>query len=307
MDTKVHLKIADLIIRLESKFPLKKLNKEEQEVLFSERYKNFIYSGNSHPDILIKIKIVPRLPKIIERKTIFITHHFQDGEENWRLLKVGNYYIYSSPLKDKLIWARINKGFDNITAYLVPDKNNNWAWKYEDIVYDFLQVVLISYFAQRKKGVFAHAVGIKDVNKAGLIFIGKSGAGKSTIARIWYSRSKAIILNDDRIIIRKNKGGFFIYGSPWHGAFSDYLASRIESAQLKKIMFIYHSKKNKVSSVSGRHAFVSLYPAMFPPFWDKGFLDNASSLFQELIKCVPCYKMGFRNDEKVISFVRKIH
>ncbi|MBU4418310.1 MAG: hypothetical protein KJ594_00265, partial [Candidatus Omnitrophica bacterium] len=234
MKCKVNLKIADTVILMQSRFPQEQLSAEEQKLQVTERFDNFFYKGSQRPDILIHIDIVDKLPEIHNTKPVFITYHFQDKSENWRLLKKGETYIYKCPLEDKKQIMLVNKTFNRVKAYLLPKKNKGKVWNTSDIIYDFLQVLLINYFAQRNQGIFTHSVGIKDVDDRGLLFAGKSGAGKSTTARLWHKHSKAMVLNDDRIIVRKVNGKFFIYGSPWHGEFSDYLASRIESAPLKK-------------------------------------------------------------------------
>jgi hypothetical protein len=306
MKTEVKLKIADIIIRLQSDFALEQLIGEEQRLQATERFKNFFYTGRHKPDIGIKVEIVDRLPKIRNTEPVFITYHFQDGNENWRLLKKDNTYIYKSSLKDKKQLMLVNKTFDRITAYLLPKKNKGWVWNISDIIYDFLQVLLINYFAQTNSGIFTHSVGIKDLNGEGLLFTGKSGCGKTTTARIWHRYSKAMVLNDDRIIVRKLNNEFFIYGSPWHGEFSDYLVSRIESAPLKRLNFIHHAPQNTIRQISPKDAFNLLYPALFPTFWDKACLENIASSCQDLVKNVPCYSLGFVNDKKIIGFVRRI-
>ena len=175
----------------------------------------------------------------------------------------------------------------------------------EDIIYDFLQVLLINYFALHKKEIFVHSIGVKDLDGKGLLFAGKSGAGKSTTAKLWHKYSKAMVLNDDRIIVRKLNGKFFIYGAPWHGEFSDYLYSKIESAPLEKLFFIYHATHNTIRQISQKEAFNWLYPALFPTFWDKGNLENIVSFCQDLLRNVACYRLGFVNNKKIIEFVRK--
>lgn len=304
--TKAALKIADIVIKIESHFALEQMTKEKQRLQVAERFKNFFYGGKEDPHIRIKVEIVDKLPQICKTEPVFITYHFQDGSENWRLLKKGNTYIYKSPLKDKEQLMLVNGAFDRVTAYLLPKKDKGWIWNVSDIIYDFLQVLLINYFAQRNSGIFTHSIGVKDLDDKGLLFAGKSGTGKSTTARLWYKHSRAMVLNDDRIIVRKVKGKFLIYGSPWHGEFSDYLASRIESASLEKLFFIHHSLKNTVRRISKKEAFNLLYPALFPTFWDKDCLENIVSFCQDLIKSIPCYRLGFVNGRKVIGFVRKI-
>lgn len=301
----VKLKVADVVILMQSRFSLERFSEEERKSQFTERFDNFFYSGKEKPHISIEVQIADKLPEIHAAKPLFITYHFQDKSENWRLLKKAGSYIYKSPLEDKKQLMLVNQTFDRVTAYLLPKKGKGKVWTVNDIIYDFLQVLLINYFAQRKEGIFTHSVGIKDLDGTGLLFAGKSGAGKSTTARLWHKHSKAMVLNDDRIIARKHNNKFFIHGSPWHGEFSDYLASRIESAQLKKLFFIHHAPKNITKRLSQKMAFGLLYPALFPTFWDKERLENIVSFCQDLIKSVPCYSLGFVNDKRIIDFVRK--
>jgi hypothetical protein len=313
MDYKVDLKIADTVILMRSRFPQEQLSAEEQKLQVTERFDSFFYKGSQKPDILIDIEIVDKLPKVANPKPVFITYHFQNKSENWRMLKKGDAYIYKCPLEDKKQVLLVNKTFDRVKAYLLPKnrkqriegrEQKEFVWNTSDIIYDFLQVLLINYFAQRNQGIFTHSVGIKDVDGRGLLFAGKSGAGKSTTARLWHKHSKAMVLNDDRIIVRKVNGKFFIYGSPWHGEFSDYLASRIDSAPLKRIFFIHHSPENIAAQISPKPAFNLLYPALFPTFWDKQYLGNIAAFCDDLVKNVSCYSLGFVNNKKVINFVR---
>jgi len=306
MKTEVKLKIADIIIQMQSDFALEQLTKEEQRLQIAERFNNFFYNGKKEPNILVNVEIVDKLPQIRKTEPVFITYHFQDRSENWRLLKKGNTYIYKSPLKDKKQLMLVNETFDRVTAYLLPKKDKGRVWNTSDIIYDFLQVLLINYFALKKGGIFTHAIGVKELDGKGLLFAGKSGSGKSATARLWHKHSKAMVLNDDRIIVRKVNGKFFIYGSPWHGEFSDYLASRIESAPLERLFFIHHSLKNTAVRITQKEAYNLLYPALFPTFWDKECLENIVSFCQDLIRSVPCYSLGFVNDKRVIGFVRKI-
>jgi len=303
---KIDMNIADTIIRMQSRFPHMRLSNAEEEALFVRRFKNFSYTGNKKPDIIIIVEIINSLPQPKEAKDIFITYHPDDGSENWRLSKGKYAYIFKSSAIAKKQVIFINKTFDRVFAYILPKDDNKYEWQVGDIIYDFLQVLLINYFAQRRSAVFVHGVGIKDVNNEGYLFAGKSGAGKTTLAKIWEKRTRAMVLNDDRIIAKKVKDKFLIYGSPWHGNFSDYLDSKIESARARKLFFIYHSSKNRLKTIPSQQAFKFLYPAIFPTFWDRGFLDNIISLCHGFVNYAPSFHLGFEKNRKIIEFVRKI-
>ncbi len=302
----IKLKIADTVIVCNSKFPQQRFEKAKEIALFYERFKNFFYNGNRRPDIFIRVEMVDKLPQSKRAKDIFVTYHPEDGEENWRLSKKGSAYIFKSPLKDKEQLMFINKTFDEVTAYLLPKEGRGLEWHIADIIYDFLQILLINYFAQRESGIFLHAIGIKDSGGKGYVFAGKSGAGKTTAAKIWYRHSNATVLNDDRIIIRKIRKKFFVYGSPWHGAFSDYLMSRTEEARLRKLFFIHHSPKNTSKPVTSEKAFKLLYPTTFPTFWDGAGLEKMVSFCEGLLRNTPCFRLGFARSKKIIGFIRSL-
>lgn len=316
--SRLKLNIAGVIIQLESRSVREKFFSEELEFMFPERMESFFYHGRRGADIQIGVRLVKDLPPVSGRR-VFLTTHFQDESRNWRLLKGKNGYIYESLLKEKRQVMFINKRFDRITAYLLPKKMwgissrqkeeflrryKGMVWSPEDIVYDFLQVLLINFFAIRKLGVFTHSVGIKDTSGDGLLFAGRSGAGKSTMARIWHKHSRSKVLNDDRVIIRKTNGRFMIYGSPWHGDFSDYLVSRVDHAPLEKLFFIRHSRRNALRPLKRTTAFRFLFPALFPTFWDKGCLEKIAAFCQDLLKKTRCYDLGFVNTKEVIAFIR---
>ena len=313
---KISLKIADIIINMQSSFFLQPIDFKDK---MNFRFRNFIYSGKKKPEIIIDVNIVKELPKFVTAQNVFITYHFQDGSENWRMLKKGNNFIYKVPLEDKRQAIVINKYFNRAQAYLLPKKEtqvhetkdrelckkyNGFLWNISDIIYDFLQVLLINYLAVTKKdGIFVHGMGVKDKN-AGLLFAGKSGSGKTTLAKIYHKDSKTLVLNDDRIIIRKLNNNFFIFGSPWHGEFSDYLESHIESAKLKRIFFLQKAKTNFMLQISPAKAFKFLYPAMFPTFWDRKGTEGIALFLSQLLRKTPSFRLKFKKDKSVIKFVR---
>jgi hypothetical protein len=306
MKTKRKLKIADIVIEMQSDFSLQKIIEDEGMGQAAERFTNFLFEGSQKADIRIKVKIVRTLPDICNTQLVFVTHNLENSHENWRLLKRNDLYAYQS-IDGKKQVAIVNKTFDTAIVYVLPNNpRRELVWEIIDIIYDFLQILLIQYLALRNSGIFVHGVGMKDIDGRGFLLAGKSGSGKSTTARIWHTSSKAMVLNDDRIIVRKRNDVFFIFGSPWHGDFKDYLLTRIEEAPLRKCFIIHHSTCNRLRQITGIEAFNQFYPNLFPAFWHKECLENTTSFALDLIRQVPCFRFGFKNDKRVIDFVRKV-
>lgn len=306
MKTKIRFNIADIIIEMYSRFGLEPLTAKKMNEMTGERFKNFLYKGRKNPNIKIEVEIVDKLPNTCKAKKLFVTRHYQSGRENWRLLKRGNLYVYKCALKHKRQLILVNERFNRCRAYLLPKNDRPGAWSALDLIYDFLQILLINYFALRKTGIFVHAVGLRDTDGRGLLFAGKSGSGKSTSAMVWHEHSQATVLNDDRIILRRQNNEFFIYGSPWHGTFDDYLSTSRGRARLDKLFFIYHYRQNKAEKLDSKMALSMLYPQLFPTFWDKQSLDNIMTLAMDAVQSAPCYRLGFMRNKKIIDFVRGI-
>ena len=163
--------------------------------------------------------------------------------------------------------------------------------------YPLDQVLMINLLA-KGRGVIVHACGIMD-NGHGFLFAGTSRAGKSTTANLWKRKEGAVILSDDRIIIRKKKGKFWIYGTPWHGDAKVYSP---EKAPLEKIFFLKHAKKNKVRKINPVEVASRLIVCSFPPFWNKKGMEFTLNFCAEVATKIPCYELGFVPDERILEF-----
>lgn len=160
-----------------------------------------------------------------------------------------------------------------------------------------LMIILLSL----SKGALFHACGIYD-RGSGYFFLGNSGHGKSTMAKIWFD-NKSIVLNDDRIIIREKDGKFWMYGTPWHGDFKEWSLKKL---QINKIFFLRHGRKNSIIPIKGTDAVSRLLTRSFPPLWDKKGMDYTLGLFDRMASKLPCYELHFLPDKKIIEFVRNI-
>jgi hypothetical protein len=166
-----------------------------------------------------------------------------------------------------------------------------------------LNILIVYYLSKRKLGVVFHSCGLKDRGN-GYIFAGLSGAGKSTTSKIWGKLSSTRVISDDRIIVRKEKNKFVMYPTPWHGTYADKVKNVSSDIYLTKLFYIYHKRANLAKSISISRSFNLLYQAMFLPFWDKDCVDFISVYLLEIISSVPTYEFGFKNDGRIVSYIR---
>ena len=184
---------------------------------------------------------------------------------DWRISEMGKRYLIEGGTAGKY-QLLMNGSLDRGRVFIINDKGE---WKVTDVVFGFLQVLIIYYLAKHQLGLLFHSSGLWDGNH-GYLFSGLSGAGKSTTSRIWDAIPGVRILNDDRIIVRRDKGRLYMYPTPWHGDYSEYLREgRVARARLSKLFYIYHHKTNHAERVSAVEGFNHFIKALFVSFWDK--------------------------------------
>ncbi len=152
----------------------------------------------------------------------------------------------------------------------------------------------------RGRGVLLHAAGVGDGGH-GLLFSGASGAGKSTTVRLWKTYSDAVLLSDDRVIVRKREGRFWAYGTPWCG---DMQVASQAAFPLERIFVIRHASANSATRLRPAEAAKSLLTRSFLPFWDAPGMAFTLAFLDELVQAVPCYDLGFVPDRSAVDFVR---
>lgn len=311
------LNIADVIIRVKSK---EKPNIDEDSV--SYRYNNFILKNKpSRVDIDLTLQLKPAYRKFnseiaFQTRRIGLNARIAAGEPSgqredkekyiglgvdWRLKRLYGKFLLEGGMSGNY-QVMLDSDLHGGECSLI---NQDKKWKISEIIYGFLQVLLIQYLSKYRLGILAHSCGLGDADK-GYLFAGPTQAGKSTISRIWARYADVKVLNDDRIIIRREEGRFYLYSTPWHGDFFDYLKETVEKIELRKIFFISHSKINKARPIGAKECFKLFFPNAFVPFWDRDGLKFTPEFIYEAIGNIPCYKLGFKNDARIVEYIRSL-
>jgi len=164
-----------------------------------------------------------------------------------------------------------------------------------------LDRMLFASILSLRQGIAVHAAGVV-VDGRALLFMGNSGVGKSTMARLWSAERDVTVLADDLIILRYEEGRFIAYGTPWRGG--PGLASPT-SAPLARIYLIHHSKTNQLAALpAGARLAARLFNQSYPPYWLQEGLAAHINLIERLALTIPCFELGFLPDPSVISYVR---
>jgi hypothetical protein len=180
-----------------------------------------------------------------------------------------------------------------------------------------LDELLIMHRLTQERAIELHGVGIVGPDGASNLFIGHSGAGKSTTARLWTSLHDVEILSDDRIIVREDKvredkvradkredkacqeeTQIFMYGTPWHGEAHFAMPGR---APLGRIFVLEHGQGNVLTRLTRSQMVAELFARSFVPFHRHEYVDHALSFLERVADTVPCYRYSFEPDDRAVE------
>ncbi len=231
-----------------------------------------------------------------------------DSGAVWSLYENNNEFVFdfvtpslgSEPYKR----LHINHGFSRGRVFFSRDCCSN-PERLQVLEYPMDELIVTNWLAREGRGAEVHGCGLARGHE-GHLFVGHSGAGKSTTTRLWQSFSGCRILSDDRIIIRKadhQQNLFSMYGTPWHGEAG--FASP-EKASIKQIFVLEHGVKNEITLLPQPTAVAELFARCFLPFHDPEALTSTLAFLDDLTRHVACYRFQFVPDssavEKILGF-----
>lgn len=156
----------------------------------------------------------------------------------------------------------------------------------------------------KEEGIFLHACAVRDKEGIGYIFCGRSGAGKTTMAKIWQMNNQGLVLNDDRIIIRKLDNKLYAYGCPWYSRDKDLVSH--QKIEINKIFFLKHSKRNSIKLLNKKEGFSKIIQHAYFSIWDKSAINFSFRFLNYLCQQVPNFELGFRPTKEIVDFVKRV-
>jgi MoaA/NifB/PqqE/SkfB family radical SAM enzyme len=153
-----------------------------------------------------------------------------------------------------------------------------------------------------RKAFYLHSCGLI-VDGNGLLFIGHSRAGKSTIAKLFGDQAE--LLCDDRNIVRYwPKQGWRLYGTWSHGELSAVSPS---SAPLKAVFFLDKSPENALIRLHDQVEIKKrLIPCLPRPFVDVKWWEGIWPLISKLSDKIPAFVIRFDKSGAIVPLIRKL-
>jgi hypothetical protein len=139
------------------------------------------------------------------------------------------------------------------------------------------------------------------VDAGAVLFIGHSGAGKSTTAALWRRHARgARVLSDDRVVVRPVRGRPWAWGTPWHG--SGRWASP-ERAPVAAVCVLEQAGSTSLEPIGSPLAAAEVLARAFPPIWDAFALGRALDTAAAVAAAVPVMRLRFRPEAGAVRAV----
>jgi radical SAM protein with 4Fe4S-binding SPASM domain len=155
--------------------------------------------------------------------------------------------------------------------------------------------IYLAMILARRQACILHSSGL--VFKGhGLLFVGHSEAGKSTICKLF--RNRAEILCDDRNVLRRWPSGYRIHGTWSHGEIPDVSAG---SAPLAGIFFLEKSAGNEVLPLTNQALIrKQLLACLIRSFATVDWWEKMLDLIAQIAAEVPCYRLKFDTSGQIV-------
>lgn len=132
------------------------------------------------------------------------------------------------------------------------------------------------------------------VDGQGFLFTAKSGTGKSTHTRLWRELlgERAVMVNDDKPLLKITEDGVIAYGTPYNG--KHRLGCNM-SVRLKGLCILERSEDNHIERIDKAQAYPMLLQQVYRPF-DGAMMAKTMSLVDNMAKYTELYRLGCNMD-----------
>ena len=168
-------------------------------------------------------------------------------------------------------------------------------------LYKLLFVFTAMLMAQQKK-LLVHGAGLL-IKSKGILFIGASGAGKSTVAGYVPTED---VLSDDATVVEKKGGLFRIHASPFSQVdiFEEKGADRhLKKATLVKIIFLKKAERLALKPRDRHSALAELLSLHIHSFelMDRELKTSAFNFCGDLCASIPSFDLHFQKNDGFLS------
>jgi len=185
-------------------------------------------------------------------------------------------------------WLLCQQDFRNATLYATD--------QYRKLSIDNALMVLYALATANRNTVLFHSAVVSYKEQA-YMFLGTSGTGKSTHARLWLQYIDGTeLVNDDNPVVRlHDDGSAWVYGSPWSGKTPCY---RNVCYPLGALVMLKQAPHNSIVRLKGLTAYATLVPSISGMRWNQQVANGLHATENTLASNVPTWLLECLPDEQ---------
>jgi len=162
--------------------------------------------------------------------------------------------------------------------------------------------VLVMYHLAARDGLLLHGTGVAHRDSA-WIFAGRSGTGKSTLARLVKEHADMTVLSDERLVVKKVGNSWSVFGTPWCSSAG---TAEARGAPLRGIHFLRHGGCVRASPLPHSATVDRLLPLTTIPWRDKVALPPVLDICDRFLADVPAADFLFSPDRNVVRYIERL-
>jgi hypothetical protein len=259
-------------------------------------YQRFFGAEKSVSRIQARL-VLGKMPDLGRLQKLFATR------ESWTIFSDprGLWIRFQADTQSDPYWiARFDRQAERVMVYCgrpLLEASNGETKLHDPICYPLDQLLLMYHLAYHD-GILAHAAGV-ELDGRGYVFPGCSGAGKSTVSRLFKAGRAGNLLSDERVALRRFDAGWRVFGTPWAG--TEGIGSQ-GCAPLAGMFFLKHDQENRLCKISADNALERLLPVLSIPWYDPEVMSRLVAQAKQLSAKVPAYELGFKPDSSAFDF-----
>lgn len=136
----------------------------------------------------------------------------------------------------------------------------------------------------------------------GLLFLGPSGIGKTTMAELWNKYRGALIINGDMNFVQETDECFLGWGTPWHGS-SPYCENT--SVPVKALIVLKQAPENSIRELKDFEKVQLVSNNIIYPTWLENGMELCLETLNHLLSALPVYELSCRPDEEAVRLTEE--
>ena len=136
----------------------------------------------------------------------------------------------------------------------------------------------------------------------GVVFLGSSGMGKSTQAKLWVEHQGADSIIGDRPGLRRIDGQWIGFGMPWDG--KDGIRQQ-KQVPIRALISLEQAPENSIRRLTKQEAMIVLLNQVMMPMWDDAAMALLTPLMGQLATEIPFYHLRNLPNKEATELTRE--